>query len=114
MLAAMLTKQASFARVTPSNVLSHIAVISPKTAYGSELPTRFLAKSPGVLRTLEGWIFARMFRVLHTVQSFVVKVLGVADCLSSNFYILSDAFGFVNQFFHFFEVFCRKCNDRFL
>ena len=47
--------------------------------------------------------FIRIFRVLHTVQSSVFKVRLLSICVSSNFYILSQWFIFVNHFFHFLQ-----------
>jgi len=49
--------------------------------------------------------FIRIFRVLHTVQSSVFKVLFLCYCLSSNFYRISQLVVFVNHFFIFLQNF---------
>ena len=49
--------------------------------------------------------FIRIFRVLHTVQSSVFKVLFVCYCRSSNFYRISWLSVFVNHFFLFLQSF---------
>ena len=48
----------------------------------------------------------RIFRVLHTVQSSIIKVLCVVSLFSSNFYILSQLPVSVNSFFNFFCFLC--------
>ncbi|MDK2967112.1 MAG: hypothetical protein PWP53_2724 [Lacrimispora sp.] len=85
--------------------VKHAASVHPEPGSNSQIKwcSEFSHSKP-----LKHGLFIRIFRVLHTVQSSVFKVLCVVISLNSNSFSISCCFCLVNTFFIFFFTVFRQ------